>query len=131
MLKSLQILSNNMKNQYIAPCGVDCESCDIRKMPFDSESAKKVIPWCRSQGWIKQEEGLTEMMERNMYCEGCRNRDGIQWNSECLIYPCCVEDKKLEYCSDCSEFLCAKLEEWGKQSKSHGEAIEKLKKMRI
>lgn len=128
MLKYFLVLSLYMKNQYIAPCGMDCEKCDIRLMPFNDEAAKKVIPWCRFQGWISQNEGLSEMMEKNMYCVGCRNRQKTQWNEECSIYHCCVEEKNLEFCSDCSLFICPDLEQWGKLKESNRQSLERLKK---
>lgn len=98
--------------------------------PFDDNAAKEMVEWCFSEGWINQDEGIKEVLERGMYCEGCRNRDGKQWDPDCLIYHCCVTNKILEFCSDCSEFICLKLEKWGKESNSHSEAIKKLKKMK-
>lgn len=126
-------MNNNSKTSFylIAPCGIDCENCSIRLAPFDDYAAKEMIEWCLSQGWINQNEGIKEIIEKGLYCVGCRNREGKQWDPECPIYHCCVEEKKLEFCSDCSDFICLNLKRWGKQLKSHGEAIEKLKKMRL
>jgi hypothetical protein len=38
----------------IAPCGLNCQDCAIRKAPFDSNAADEVVSWFQSMGWLKR-----------------------------------------------------------------------------
>jgi hypothetical protein len=67
------------------------------------------------------EENITEEMKKQfalkikkdpeeIACKGCRTERGCKL----LVLPCetikCVEDKKLEFCFECNEFPCVKLQ---------------------
>ncbi|MGC1122137.1 MAG: DUF3795 domain-containing protein [Candidatus Methanofastidiosia archaeon] len=69
--------------EMIAVCGLDCEPCDIRRVPFDSEAAERIAKWFRTQGWIKENEGIGEVISRKMYCKGCRGDRLVHWSPEC------------------------------------------------
>jgi len=112
-----------------ACCGLDCESCEIRQLPFDQESARVVVDWFHRQGWLKPEEGAAEALERRMYCLGCREDRTLHWSADCWILQCCVDEHGLQHCSACAAFPCQRLEEWAKQNDSYGEALERLKGM--
>jgi hypothetical protein len=71
--------------EMIAVCGLDCEPCDIRRVPFDSEATERIVKWFRAQGWIKENEGIEEIISRKMYCKGCHGDRSVHWSPECPI----------------------------------------------
>lgn len=119
-----------VKKKMLAPCGLDCGHCDIRKVTIDHESAERIIKWYRNMGWLKAGEGTEEIIKRGMYCKGCRGDRSVHWSAECEILKCCVDEKGLEFCYECDEFVCAKLQDWVKDYAHHKAAIERLKRMR-
>jgi len=119
-----------MKEEMISVCGLDCGSCDIRKVPSDPEAAKRVVAWFKKEGWLKENEGREEVMERLMYCKGCRGDRSVHWSSDCWILQCCVDDKGHEFCYECSEFPYQRLEEWSQQNDSYGKAFSRLKELK-
>jgi len=54
-----------------AACGLNCETCEIRLAPFDQGVAVTVLNWFKSQGWLAENEGMPEVLERKMICTGC------------------------------------------------------------
>jgi hypothetical protein len=43
---------------------------------------------------------------------------------------CCVDEKHLEHCGQCQEFVCAKLEAFANDGhQHHKEAVERLKQI--
>jgi hypothetical protein len=55
----------------LAACGLDCGPCPIRQIPVDAEAAAEAITWFREIGWLQENEGVAEAIEREMYCRGC------------------------------------------------------------
>ncbi|MGA1876278.1 MAG: DUF3795 domain-containing protein [bacterium] len=41
-------------------------------------------------------------------CAGCRIQRGRMFWGRCPVYCCCVYDRGLEFCADCSQFICKK-----------------------
>ncbi len=39
-------------------------------------------------------------------CLGCRRQRGRMFWGICSIYRCCVYGKNLEFCAECSQFIC-------------------------
>ena len=39
-------------------------------------------------------------------CLGCRKQKGRMFWGLCPIYYCCVYEKGMKFCANCSEFLC-------------------------
>jgi len=113
----------------IGVCGLDCGSCSIRRLPFDAEAAAEVIAWYKKEGWLKEEEGVTEAVERSMYCKGCHGDRSVHWSSDCWILLCCVDDKGLRHCSECDTFPCDRLVEWSQQNASYRGALQRLRGM--
>jgi len=119
------------EKQMPTPCGLDCDPCSIRKVPIDSEAAKEAIDWYKEMGWLKKEEGIKEAIKRKMYCKGCRSdRKDVHWSPDCSILQCCVYEKNFEFCYECDDFPCNRLEEWAKESGFHQKALEKLKHLK-
>lgn len=116
-----------MHTLEIAACGLNCETCEIRLAPFDTQAAEVVIKWFKSQGWLSGEEGMPEVIERKMYCKGCLGDREIHWSPDCWILSCCVDQHGLSNCSECPDFPCDRLIEWSTQDKSYQEALERLR----
>lgn len=117
-------------NLMIAVCGMDCESCDIRRAPEDSEAAQRLVQWFRNEGWLKEGEGIEEIVKRSMYCRGCRGDRSIHWSPDCWILTCCVEEKGHQFCSQCEDFPCTRLTEHACQRELYQHALNRLKAMR-
>lgn len=115
--------------KMIAACGLDCGSCSIRRLPFDAEAAVEAIGWYRQQGWLKEDEGVAEAIERKMFCCGCHSDREAHWSADCWILHCCVDANSLEHCCDCATFPCDRLVEWSRSDESYGKAFDRLRRM--
>lgn len=117
------------KDTYIAVCGLNCGSCDIRKVPEDPDAAQCVVAWFKKEGWLQEDEGVDEVLEQGMYCKGCRDNRTIHWSPDCWILQCCVDKRGHTFCCECEEFPCKDLEEWAQQDEGYTEALKRLKEM--
>ena len=115
--------------RWIAACGLDCEPCPLRKLPFDAEAAATTVSWFKDMGWLKPDEGIAEALERRMYCQGCHGDRTVHWSAECWILSCCVDDRGLVNCSECPDFACTRLEEWAAGNARYTEALARLRTM--
>lgn len=52
------------------------------------------------------------------------------WSPDCEIRKCCIKDKKLNYCYECQEFSCQKLNNGANKEKKRGVALERLKNIK-
>jgi len=118
------------KREMIAVCGLDCGSCEIRRAPSEPDAAQRLVAWFKKEGWLKEDEGINEVIERRMYCMGCRGDRSLHWSSDCWILKCCVDDKGHEFCYECVSFPCERLSEWAKQNDDYNQALQRLKKMK-
>ena len=124
-----------MGNEWIAACGLNCEACAIRRIPSDGKAAEDCVQWFRDMGWLRPEEGKAEILERGMYCNGCKGDRSVHWSVNddgtvsCGILECCVDQREQQFCSECGEFPCDRLKEWSKENKTYGEAFNRLKTM--
>jgi hypothetical protein len=65
-----------------------------------------------------------------MYCKGCREDRSLHWSPECPLLICCVDERHLEHCAQCEDFLCEKLEAFaGDGQPHHKEAVERLSRI--
>ena len=118
------------KKEMIAVCGLDCSPCEIRTAPNEPDAAQRLVAWFKKEGWLKENEGMNEVIERRMYCSGCRGDRSVHWSSDCWILKCCVDDKGHEFCYECGMFPCERLSEWAKQNDDYNQALQRLKKMK-
>ncbi len=129
-------MAQNAETRWIAACGLDCGGCSIRRLPFDEDAAAECIAWYRRMGWLTPDEGTAEAIERKMYCRGCKGDRSVHWSVnedgdvDCWILVCCVDEKGLEFCSECSEFPCDRLVEWSKGSADYRAAFDRLGALR-
>lgn len=114
----------------IAVCGLDCGACEIRRAPFDDAAAESVIAWFREMQWLAEEEGIEEVIERGMYCRGCRGDRALHWSADCAILLCCVDERQLAFCSECDTFPCALLTDRARDNRSYADGLQRLREMR-
>jgi hypothetical protein len=116
--------------RLIAVCGLDCTDCEIRTAPDDARAAEKLVAWFREMGWLQEGEGMAEVMQRTMYCHGCRGDRSVHWSADCWILQCCVDGKGLAFCSECDAFPCEQLGAWATQNAAYAGALARLQRMR-
>lgn len=107
----------------MASGGLICSTCGIHLAPKNPEIAKILV---------KDFKGKWENVSpEDFHCKGCWSDDSEMWSPDCEIRKCCIKDKKFQYCFECQEFPCQKLQNWAKRSKKYEEALERLKKNKI
>jgi hypothetical protein len=117
-------------NELTAACGLDCGACDILRVTTDAEAAQRVLAWLREREWLREDEGVADIIRRSMYCEGCRSDRELHWSPDCWILNCCVDGKGLEFCCQCDAFPCGPLSEWARGSGRHARALDRLHRMK-
>lgn len=85
-----------MDLNLIAPCGIDCVNCDLYR------------PNGRREAWERAAAKLGKQPEEAA-CDGCRKNDGCSFFRNCATLACSRE-RKLDFCSDCLDFPCRKLQ---------------------
>jgi hypothetical protein len=104
-----------------APCGKDCFNCPL----YIGEENKAN----RRQFFEKN-----KLTEDKFQCKGCRNNNGYCLSLEilgidpnCKTYKC-VQSKKVEFCFECDEFPCFRLQPLADRSERvpHGLKIYNL-----
>jgi Protein of unknown function (DUF3795) len=87
----------------VAPCGIDCGICELYT--------------CRNDARLFSALMLRGIPMDKIPCDGCRSIGG---NCPVIKGECetskCVTEKKVEYCFECSEFPCAKLQPSSKKA---------------
>jgi hypothetical protein len=113
----------------ITVCGLDCSKCDIYFIDEDKEIAKRLLGWFKKEGWRPELTTVQEFMQEGKFCEGCRGNREKHWSANCEILICCVDEKGLNSCHKCTEFICDKLEEWGNKNEKYTQGIERLRNL--
>ncbi len=81
----------------LAPCGLDCDACNL-----------------------KPEK-----------CDGCHADGDHMWHAGCGIRVCCKFEKKFSNCSQCPEFPCNRISDFGCDKwEHHRAAVRRLHEMR-
>jgi hypothetical protein len=117
------------EERIIAACGLDCTACDLRLLPTDAAAADRVVGWFRKMGWLAAGEGLPQILERSMYCQGCRGDRSVHWSADCPILHCCVDERGHQFCSECDLFPCSRLTERAEQNTRYAQALDRLRAM--
>ncbi len=118
------------RGTMIAACGLDCGSCEIRRAPTNPDAARVIVDWFRKRGWLSDDEGMEQVIERRMYCTGCTGSRDTHWSSDCWILRCCIDERGLSNCSECEEFACDRLVDWAEQNDRYRAALVHLRGMR-
>ncbi len=119
-----------MQSSMMAACGLDCETCVIRLAPTDAAAAGRLVDWFRGEGWLAEDEGMAQVMERKMYCTGCLGDRNTHWSADCWILACCVDQRGHSNCSECEAFACDRLVEWAKECEGYSQALARLRGLR-
>lgn len=109
---------------YIACCGLDCETCEARiaTIKDDNELRKKVAK-------LWSELNNIEISPQMINCTGCRI-EGVKTpfcDSICPIRQCAL-GKKYETCGDCEEL--EECEKVGMIFKNNKDALKNLNELR-
>lgn len=112
-----------MESGMIAPCGLDCSTCDIYRAKDDPEIMKRVIEWFR-------EKRNKVFVPDQIRCGGCPGNRSNHWDPACWILKCAVDERGYRHCSECSDFPCDRLEKWAKGSSGYSKALSRLRQMR-
>jgi len=113
------------KGQRTAACGLSCLACDQYRLPDDQAVQARMIPFYRSQGWLKDEEGLETAIAKKMYCKGCGHSE-VWWSDNCWIYQCCRINRQLNTCAECPELPCERLSERAQMNDRYKESLDYL-----
>lgn len=108
----------------IAPCGIDCAACSIRRAANDPDFAENLAAeWRVTEHPAAQAEWFR--------CQGCRGPAELVWGEDCAIRACCIGEKQHADCSHCGEFPCPTITAFGSDgAPHHARAFENLKQMR-
>ena len=107
----------------IAPCGLDCGECDIRRAKHEPDTMREILEW------FAKERGV-ELKPEQVDCQGCLGDRSAHWSPDCDILACSVDRRGLKSCSECGEFPCARLETWASRSARYAAGLARLRGMR-
>lgn len=102
-------------------CGLDCSKCEIYAATENKLLAEQLANWMKKVSELYVDP-------RDVRCKGCKGDRESHWSPNCWILQCCVDEKHLDFCNECSEFPCEKLVDWSKKDKRYVEALEWLKR---
>ena len=103
-------------------CGLNCAKCEM---------------YLASHGDDQLHEELVNWFQKNIdpnidsiSCERCRGDVSKCWSGDCEFRPCAME-KGLDYCFECPDFVCDKLEKFANDGPEHHKrTVENLKKIK-
>lgn len=107
----------------LAPCGIDCSTCDIFQAARDPAFAQRLAETLSAGGASHAEASWFQ-------CKGCWGDRSVCWSDDCAIYRCCVEERHLASCSECADFPCTELQTWAGEYTNHRAAYARLKELR-
>jgi len=69
--------------------------------------------------------------QRGTY-EGCRSGKGecLKYRGICKIFKCCLNERKLDFCYQCTEFPCKKFREFFETKEWYNEVTGNLRRMK-
>ena len=103
----------------MAACGIDCTRCNIRRAENDPDQAARLVEDFRSRGHA---DAKPEWFR----CSGCRGDRSQHWSDSCELLRCCVDQKGLTTCNQCTEFPCEKLVAWAGKNSRYSKALNRL-----
>jgi hypothetical protein len=89
-------MSTNERINLVAPCGIDCGTCEL----YLCNDNQQLLAYLIAKGIPKEK----------LPCAGCRDIKGNcpVIGSQCASYVC-VTEKNVDFCFDCNDFPCSKL----------------------
>lgn len=102
------MLMQDIELVLVGVCGFVCDECPAFSRNISSETERKQL----SKKWL--ELFNYEIEHDKICCDGCykiriKGREMLHDNCE---YKRCAENKHLEKCSQCGEYICGKLDEY-------------------
>ena len=110
----------------IAPCSLCCYTCSAKQGGVIEETAKKLLHYFEGyyefnrdtlpqefQTYTEKTKRMTDRLAKytTRMCSGCRNDE----HGKCCIEGCniydCTRSHGVDFCADCSEFPCDKVNE--------------------
>jgi hypothetical protein len=113
-----------MENGWnLSVCGLNCAVCDIMLAgKGDQDRLKEILDW------FKEERGL-DVEPEDIVCMGCRGSLDRHWSPDCGMMLC-ARSRGHDYCFQCSDFVCEKLEAFaGDGMDHHRRAVENMKRI--
>lgn len=107
--------------RIIAVCGLICSECDEFLASSDLEKAQRISDWYKKRN--------IDVKPEDIICLACRGDRAKHWSPDCPILKCCVDEKGLEYCYECDDFVCERLDEFARGDERYTEAVNRLKSM--
>jgi hypothetical protein len=86
-----------MKKELIAPCGLDCFYCEVHEANITEQM----------RTFLAQQLGIPA---EQVACQGCRAAQGRRLSYTSCATLDCVTQRGLEFCFECGDFPCAKLQ---------------------
>jgi hypothetical protein len=109
-------------NWDISFCGLNCAHCEIYLASHGDEKLQKQLV-----KWFK--ENIDPKIQY-MSCEKCRGPKQECWSGDCEMRSCAMKSN-FEYCFECSNFVCDKLEKFANNGPEHHiRTIENMKEMK-
>ena len=120
---NLRTMEENMTEKMIAPCGLDCASCEgyLATQANDMEALQRVV-----EHW-RVEYNHPGMKVEYCICDGCLSTSGRLGGhcAECDIRACAIQ-RGVANCAHCPEYGCAKISRFigfAPQARANLEAI--------
>ncbi len=90
-------MSPRKRLNLVAACGIDCGICELYTCGHNHELFNRLV-----------ERGISK---ESLPCDGCRSVEGKcpVIGGVCETYRC-TKEKKVDFCSDCEDFPCEKLQ---------------------
>lgn len=99
-----------MEFKYDTYCGLYCGACEVLVATKNGDVEKAAKAW--------------NMKPEELRCHGCKTGTISSFCSTCDIKKC-AEDKRVDFCFQCDEYLCARLVEFKNDKYPHHSVILK------
>lgn len=108
----------------LSVCGLNCAACDIMlAWRGDMEKRREIVDWFRK----KLDKDVNP---EDIVCTGCRGSLDAHWSPDCRMMLC-ARERGHDYCFQCSDFVCEKLDAFaGDGMDHHRRAVENMKRIR-
>ena len=95
--------------EIIGYCSSTCHTCAIFLATRENDDEKRHTMRVEIAQQIKELYGAECKPEDVADCDGCRAKDGSPFSKDCQIRKC-AQEKDIESCASCKEYVCEKLE---------------------
>ncbi len=87
----------NKRESAVAVCGIDCFLCEFYGDNMTDQMRNYLATIMKTT------------VDKIVPCKGCREQKGCLIHPKCATYDC-VQEKKIDFCFECSGFPCEKLQ---------------------